>query len=452
MVGKEGELTVVLDPGAFGVSVPLNIAYDPARLEVTRVEGGDLPGTNAQVRVEVTHTPALGWITAAWKDKAVGSGTLVRMTVRPRVQGEIQVIFAGPIGAVISKGGHRGGAARRRGRGSPVTRACRGFTVAELVMVTALLAVLAAVALPTGRFMQQREREWELRLDLRLMRNAIDDHKRLADQGMIQIELGTEGYPKTLEELVEGISIVGQVTKRKFLRRIPVDPMTGKAEWGLRSYQDSADSTSWGGQNVYDVYSLSEGTGARRHQVQGLVAMRQGQRDSGTVGNGNARKLVGAVRVGMQLPTSSVASVPSFLAPWCCGQAGRRGFTLIELIVVVAIIGILATIAVPAMKTAPQRAREAALKEDLFTLRSCLDQFHADRGRLPDLARRSCEPGLPARRSGGPGDPLEGNVGGGLRGGHGRGERASAGGRPGNHRHPLGSEDNALDGTRYADW
>jgi general secretion pathway protein G len=142
-----------------------------------------------------------------------------------------------------------------------VTRACRGFTVAELVMVTALVAVLAAVALPTGRFMLQRERETELRLYLRQMRSAFDDHKRLADQGMIQISLGTEGYPKTLEDLVEGINIVGQQTKRKFLRRIPVDPMTGKAEWGLRSYQDSADSTSWGGQNVYDVYSLSEGTG-----------------------------------------------------------------------------------------------------------------------------------------------------------------------------------------------
>jgi len=142
-----------------------------------------------------------------------------------------------------------------------VTRACRGFTVAELVMVTALVAVLAAVALPTGRFMLQRERETELRLYLRQMRSAFDDHKRLADQGMIQINLGTEGYPKTLEDLVEGINIVGQQTKRKFLRRIPVDPMTGKAEWGLRSYQDSPDSSSWGGQNVYDVYSLSEGTG-----------------------------------------------------------------------------------------------------------------------------------------------------------------------------------------------
>jgi hypothetical protein len=103
VVGKEAELDVILDPGAFGVNVPLNIAYDPTRLQVTRAEGGDLPGTNRQVRVEVTHTPALGWITATWKEKAVGSGTLVRMTVSPRSQGEIQVIFAGPIGAVLSK-------------------------------------------------------------------------------------------------------------------------------------------------------------------------------------------------------------------------------------------------------------------------------------------------------------------------------------------------------------
>jgi general secretion pathway protein G len=141
-----------------------------------------------------------------------------------------------------------------------VSRAGRGFTVAELVMVTALIAILAAVALPTSRFMLKRERESELRLDLRLMRNAIDDYKRLADQGMIQIEIGTEGYPKSLEDLRDGVSIVGQHTKRKFLRRIPIDPMTGKTEWGLRSYQDSPDSTSWGGQNVYDVYSLSGGT------------------------------------------------------------------------------------------------------------------------------------------------------------------------------------------------
>lgn len=136
----------------------------------------------------------------------------------------------------------------------------RGFTLAELVTVCGMVIVLASVALPTGRFMVKREREAELRLGLRLMRNALDEHKRLADAGMIQIALGTEGYPLELEELVEGVSIVGQKEKRKFLRRIPIDPMTGKAEWGMRSYQDEADSTSWGGENVYDVYSLSKGT------------------------------------------------------------------------------------------------------------------------------------------------------------------------------------------------
>lgn len=136
----------------------------------------------------------------------------------------------------------------------------RGFTLAELAMVCALIAILAAVALPTGRFMVRREQEAELRLALRQMRNAIDEHKRLADQGMIQIELGTEGYPKELEVLVEGVTIVGQTIKRRLLRRIPVDPMTGKAEWGMRSYQDDTDSWSWGGENVYDVYSLSEAT------------------------------------------------------------------------------------------------------------------------------------------------------------------------------------------------
>ena len=141
-----------------------------------------------------------------------------------------------------------------------MTRSQRGFTLAELAMVAAMMAILAAVVIPTGRFLVKREREAELRLDLRLMRNAIDDYKHLADQGMIQVELGTEGYPKALEDLVEGVDIVGQKTKRKFLRRIPMDPMTGKQEWGMRSYQDDADSTVWGGQNVYDVFSLSQGT------------------------------------------------------------------------------------------------------------------------------------------------------------------------------------------------
>src|SRR5208337_3892461 len=143
--------------------------------------------------------------------------------------------------------------------GTTTVKRARGFTLAELVMVCAMVAILAAVALPTARFEMKRERESELRLDLRLMRNAIDDYKHLSDQGMIQVELGTEGYPKELKLLVDGVSVVGQLTKRKFLRRVPVDPMTGKAEWGLRSYQDDFDSTDWGGQDVYDVYSLSSG-------------------------------------------------------------------------------------------------------------------------------------------------------------------------------------------------
>lgn len=133
----------------------------------------------------------------------------------------------------------------------------RGFTLAELVMVVALISILAAVAVPTSKFTIKRQREAELRLVLRQMRNAIDEHKRLADQGMIQVDLGTEGYPKELDVLVEGVDIVGQLTPRKFLRRIPIDPMTGEAEWGLRSYQDESDSRTWGRQNVYDVYSLS---------------------------------------------------------------------------------------------------------------------------------------------------------------------------------------------------
>ena len=140
---------------------------------------------------------------------------------------------------------------------------CRapGFTLAELVMVVALIAVLSAIALPVAKFTVKRHKEAELRLALRQIRTAIDEYKRLSDQGLIPVELDTEGYPKELEKLVEGVELVGQVKKvRKFLRRIPIDPMTGEAEWGLRSLQDDFDSTSWGRQNVYDVYSLSDKT------------------------------------------------------------------------------------------------------------------------------------------------------------------------------------------------
>lgn len=142
------------------------------------------------------------------------------------------------------------------------TRGQAGYTLAELVMVAAVMVILASVALPSVKFTARRTKEMELRSALRDMRAAIDEYKRYADMGFIPVDLGTDGYPKDLEVLVEGVELAGQVDKKlKLLRRIPVDPMTGEAEWGLRSYQDEPDATSWGGENVYDVYSLSNAVG-----------------------------------------------------------------------------------------------------------------------------------------------------------------------------------------------
>lgn len=135
----------------------------------------------------------------------------------------------------------------------------RGFTLAEMVMVVALVALLTTMVLPVAKFSVKRRKEVELRVALRSMRTAIDEYKRLSDQGMIPVQIGGEGYPENLEILVEGVDVVGQPTKRKFLRRIPIDPMTADIEWGLRSYQDEADSDSWGGENVYDVYTQYDG-------------------------------------------------------------------------------------------------------------------------------------------------------------------------------------------------
>lgn len=138
-----------------------------------------------------------------------------------------------------------------------------GYSLTELFVVCVLLTILAGVALPVARYTVRRQKEIELRLALRKMRNAIDEHKRYSDAGLLPVEVGTDGYPAELEDLIEGIQLVGQPpdTEKKFLRRIPIDPMTGEAEWGLRSYQDDFDATSWGGENVYDVYSLSLGVG-----------------------------------------------------------------------------------------------------------------------------------------------------------------------------------------------
>jgi len=136
----------------------------------------------------------------------------------------------------------------------------RGYSLVELVVVVTLILVLTAMIVPVARFNWTRMKEMELKEALRTIRSAIDEHKRLADQGLIR-RARDGGVPKELEKLVKGIELVGQVKKvRKFLRRIPIDPMTGEAEWGLRSLQDDADSRSWGRQNVYDVYSLSDRT------------------------------------------------------------------------------------------------------------------------------------------------------------------------------------------------
>lgn len=141
----------------------------------------------------------------------------------------------------------------------------RGFSFIELLVVTTIILVLSGAVMPLARITIQREREIELRRALREMRTAIDKYKDAVDQGQIggtDNQLGSEGYPPDLETLVEGVSAAGDASGRKlkFLRRIPVDPMTKSAEWGRRSYQDAPDARSWGGKNVFDVYSRSEGT------------------------------------------------------------------------------------------------------------------------------------------------------------------------------------------------
>jgi general secretion pathway protein G len=138
-----------------------------------------------------------------------------------------------------------------------------GYTFVEVLVVATILLILATAVMPLAQVTSQRVRETELRRELREMRTAIDKFKDAADQGLIsQTELKpeSEGYPAKLELLVEGIPVANDATGRKlkFLRRIPIDPMTNSTDWGMRSYQDKPDSTSWGGQNVYDVYSRSE--------------------------------------------------------------------------------------------------------------------------------------------------------------------------------------------------
>jgi general secretion pathway protein G len=136
-----------------------------------------------------------------------------------------------------------------------------GMTLLELIIACSILVVLSSAAMPVARFSILHRKEEELHRDLREMRDAIDRYKDLADRNLIRVELGSEGYPPDLETLVNGVQL-GASSDRKirFLRKIPVDPMTGRAEWGLRAVQDDPDSTSWGGKNVFDVYSKSQAT------------------------------------------------------------------------------------------------------------------------------------------------------------------------------------------------
>jgi general secretion pathway protein G len=135
------------------------------------------------------------------------------------------------------------------------------MTLLELIIASTILLVLATAALPVFKFTVIRAKEYELRRDLREMRNAVNMYKDMADMNGFRVKVGSEGYPPDLETLVKGVtSSTSALQKRRFLRRIPIDPMTGRAEWGLRSVQDDPDSTSWSGDNVFDVYSKSTGT------------------------------------------------------------------------------------------------------------------------------------------------------------------------------------------------
>lgn len=136
-----------------------------------------------------------------------------------------------------------------------------GVTLLELIIATGILMVLATAALPVVHMSVQRTKEAQLHKALREIRDAIDHYKDYADRNLIRVEVGSEGYPPDLDTLVKPLQIgAGSDRKVRFLRRIPVDPMTGRAEWNLQSVQDDPDSTSWGGNNVFDVHSKSQGT------------------------------------------------------------------------------------------------------------------------------------------------------------------------------------------------
>ena len=138
-------------------------------------------------------------------------------------------------------------------------RKSSGVTLIELMVTMAILAILATAIMPLTQITYKRSKEIELKRNLRIIRNALDEYKRLTDEDKISKKAMASGYPESLEVLVTGVDLQGPIPfKQKFLRRIPKDPMTEDGEWGLRSYSDEPDSDSWGGQDVYDIYSKSE--------------------------------------------------------------------------------------------------------------------------------------------------------------------------------------------------
>jgi len=143
--------------------------------------------------------------------------------------------------------------------GKNVVRNMRGFTLIELIVATAILVILTSLAIPLARVTIKRDKEHQLRRDLWDLRDAIDRYKDAADAGKFQTKVGSENYPPDLDTLVKGVDVGGK--KLKFLRKIPIDPMTNTTEWGMRSMQDDPDSDSWGEQNVFDVFTKSQDTG-----------------------------------------------------------------------------------------------------------------------------------------------------------------------------------------------
>ena len=142
-----------------------------------------------------------------------------------------------------------------------LTGSQQGMTLLELIIACSILMILSSAALPIAKYSIVHKKEEMLRYELRQMKDAIDRYKDLADTNKIRVEVGSEGYPPDLDTLVKGVKLGAGDDKRiRFLRKVPVDPMTGQADWGLRCVSDGADSTSWCGKNVFDVYSKSQGT------------------------------------------------------------------------------------------------------------------------------------------------------------------------------------------------